>query len=234
MHRRHLLAGVPALIAAPAMATGTPAQPLVAELFTSQSCNSCPPADALLVELARDRPELLVLSFHVTYWDNLGWRDSFSLEESTRRQRRYAATIRHSAYGPGQIYTPQLVVQGRRDVVGSNRRAVLAAIAAEAEAARPGVALQVTDGATATVQAGEGRGTGTLLLVGYDPRHVVPVRGGENGGRSLTYANVVRGIATASRWQGQALRVQAARPPGERLAVLLQSTDGDILAAARA
>lgn len=234
MHRRHLLAGTPALIAAPAIAAGTPAQPLVAELFTSQSCNSCPPADALLVELARDRPELLVLSFHVTYWDNLGWRDSFSLEEATRRQRRYAATIAHSAYGAGQIYTPQLVVQGRRDAVGSNRRAALAAIAAEAEAARPGVPLQVTDAATVVVQAGEGRGSGTLLLVGYDPLHVVPVRGGENGGRSLTYANVVRGLVTVGAWQGQAVRLHAVRPPGERLAVLLQSSDGGILGAARA
>lgn len=234
MHRRHLLAGAPALLARPAFAAGTPAQPLVAELFTSQSCSSCPPADALLVELARDRPALLVLSFHVTYWDNLGWRDSFSLEEATRRQRRYAATIRHGAYGSGQIYTPQLVVQGRRDAVGSNRRAALAAIAAEAEAARPGVPLQVTDGAIVTVAVGEGRGAGTLLLVGYDPRHVVPVHGGENGGRSLTYANVVRGLVTAGTWHGQAVRLTAARPPGERLAVLLQSSEAGILGAARA
>ena len=233
MHRRFLLAGAIAPFARPGLAAGPPPQPLVAELFTSQSCSSCPPADALLVELARERPDLLVLSYHVTYWNRLGWRDVFSLEEATQRQRRYAATIAHSAYGPGQVYTPQLVVQGRRDAVGSDRRAVLAAIAAEP--VRPATTLGVTvaDGA-ARIEVGDGRGNGTLLLVGYDPRHIVAVRGGENGGRSLAYANVVRGMVNAGAWQGRTMRVQAARPPGERLAVLLQDGEGAIIAAARA
>src|SRR5258708_4284994 len=92
------------------------AQPrAVIELFTSQSCSSCPPADRLLVELARD-PSLVVLSWHVDYWDNLGWKDTFSLPASSARQRAYGA-----ARGDRQIYTPQVVVSGASQVVGSDR-----------------------------------------------------------------------------------------------------------------
>ncbi len=233
MDRRHLLAATPALVAAPLRAAEPATQPLVVELFTSQSCNSCPPADALLGELARDRADLLVLSYHVTYWNRLGWRDVFSLDEATWRQQRYAASIANSAYGLGQVYTPQIVVQGRRDAVGSDRRATLAAIAAES--VRPATTLRVldTEGA-ARIVVGEGSGSGSLLLVGYDARHVVAIRGGENGGRSLAYTNVVRGMVNAGSWQGRAVQVQATRPAGQRLAVLLQGRDGSIIAAARA
>jgi hypothetical protein len=88
MNRRHLLAA-PALLAGLPLTAGAADQPVVVELFTSQSCSSCPPADELLGELARDRPDVLALSFHVTYWDRSGWRDRFSLREATDRQRRW-------------------------------------------------------------------------------------------------------------------------------------------------
>jgi hypothetical protein len=220
MLRRAILAA-PALLA-PVSLRAAPAL-VVVELFTSQSCSSCPPADAVLEDLVR-RPEVLPLSWHVTYWNRLGWRDRFSLEEATARQRAYGRSLGH-----GQIYTPQAVVQGRRDLVGSDRRAVLSAIAAAVPAAVP---LALGEGTTVTLEAGAGAGEGTLWLLGFDRRQVTAVGGGENGGRTLAHAHVVRGAARAGAWSGQAMRLSLPRPPGERLAALLQAADGGILGAA--
>jgi len=231
MHRRHLLAA-PALLAGLPLAARAADQPVVIELFTSQSCSSCPPADALLGELARDRPDVLALSFHVTYWDRTGWRDRFSLREATDRQRRYSSTLVNSRYR-GQVYTPQLVVQGQADAIGSDRPAVLAAIDAARNA--PRVPLTVTPNRTSvTVHVGAGSGVATVWLIGYDPRHETEVRSGENGGRKLTDVNVVRSIAQVGAWLGQPLRVDEPKPEGERIAVLLQAAGGGILGAARA
>ena len=94
------------------------------ELFTSQGCSSCPPADALLSDLARTDPTLLPLDLHVTYWDRLGWKDPFSLPQMTARQRAYSESL-----GLDSIYTPQIVVGGRYQAVGSDRAAVAAALA---------------------------------------------------------------------------------------------------------
>ncbi len=227
MDRRTLLLAAPALIAPAVSAPAARAQgaaPVVVELFTSQSCSSCPPADALLVELAQ-RPDVLALSFHVTYWDRLGWRDRFSLREATERQRAYATTM-----GRNQIYTPQAVVQGRTDAVGSNRAAVAAAI----RDATPGaVPLRLAAGPEqVSLSISAGLGSGELWLIGHDRRHVTSIGGGENGGRTLTYANVVRSIARIGAWHGGTHRQSVARPVGERIAVLLQAADGEILGAA--
>lgn len=232
MQRRLLLAALPS--AAILRGRSAQARPpaILAELFTSQSCNSCPPADALLIELIRDRPEVLALSCHVTYWDRLGWRDRFSLPAATERQRRYAGLLRNGRYA-GQVYTPQLVVQGERDAIGSERPAVLAAL----RAARPAGGVELALGlheSGVTVEVGPGAGSGTLWLIGYDPLHVTDIRAGENGGRRLAYGNVVRGITAIGAWQGTALRHRAARGAGERVALLLQAPDGAILAMATA
>ncbi|WP_424813516.1 DUF1223 domain-containing protein [Roseococcus sp. YIM B11640] len=225
MRRRTFLAA-PTLLVAPALA----ATPLVvAELFTSQSCSSCPPADALLGEIAA-RPDVLALAFHVTYWDRAGWRDPFSLPEATDRQRRYAATL-SGAYGRGQLYTPQLVVQGRRDVVGSDREAVLAALSA-VEVPRVALSAALHQGRV-VAQAGAGEGLGTLWLIGYDARHETQVQRGENAGRRLVDVNVVRSIERIGAWSGAALRAEEPKPAGEHVAVLLQGLDGVILGAAR-
>jgi len=228
MRRRSLIAA--AALAAPAAAVAAP--PLVVvELFTSQSCDSCPPADALLRELA-SQPGVLVLSWHVTYWNHLSWRDRFSLAAATERQRRYAGTLRQSLYGSGQVYTPQAVVQGVTDAVGSDRAAVTAAI--RAAAAEQGVAVSLRaegEGLLAEVPAGAGRGT--LWLVGFDREHTTAVASGENGGRSLTHANVVRSAEALGAWQGEAWRLARPRPLGEQAALLLQGADGRILGAAR-
>lgn len=247
MRRRNLFAA-PALAFPPAGHAAGRAAPVVAspvavppvvpslvvvELFTSQSCSSCPPADAFLEELVRGRPEVLALSFHVTYWNRLGWRDRFSLEEATARQPGYAATLGH-----GQVYTPQMVVQGRQDAVGSDRRAVLAAIGDAAPAAVAVAIAPSPDGGAVRVEAAAGAvagsAAGTLWLLGYDRRQATPVGGGENGGRTLAHANVVRGIVRLGAWRGERMQAAGARPPGERLAALVQAADGAILGAATA
>ena len=105
---------------APTLAAAQPApRPVVGELFTSEGCSSCPPADAKIAELARTRPDMLLLTFHVTYWNSLGWRDPYSFEAATQRQRRYVAL----GVSP-EVYTPALIVDGKLDAVGSDGAAV--------------------------------------------------------------------------------------------------------------
>ncbi len=218
-----ILLSVPGRAAGPEQAVG----PVVVELFTSQSCSSCPPADALLAELARTRPDILALDFHVTYWDRLGWKDPYSLPQATQRQQRYAALL-----GRDGVYTPQLIAGGRHQAVGSDRAEVLAAIIA---AAADGsiVPLQLRrEAAGLVLDAGAGRGTGTLLLVGFDRTHTTRIAGGENGGRTLMEVNVVRSIAAVGSWRGDPVSLRAPQPDGERAAVLLQADDGRLLAAA--
>ena len=204
-----------------------PVAPVVVELFTSQSCSSCPPADALLAELSRTRPDILTLDFHVTYWDGLGWRDPYSLPQATVRQRRYA-----EQWGRDGVYTPQLIAGGQHQAIGSDRTAVLAAIAAAA-ADGPAATLRLArDAAGLVLDAGAGQGTGTLLLIGFDPVHTTRIAGGENGGRTLTEVNVVRSIATAGAWRGDPVTLRVPQTAGDRTAALLQGGDGRILAAA--
>ena len=214
----------------PALASAQPAKrPIVVELFTSQGCSSCPPADRLVADLARTRPDLLPLTFHVTYWNNLGWQDPFSLPAATARQKRYVQL----SVSP-EIYTPAMVVDGQRDVVGSDRAAVEATLtraeaqeqtAAPVEVARSGAGLSVTVGA--------GAGQGAVLLLGYDRQHETHVGRGENGGRTLLEANIVRSMAVAGKWTGAPLRLQAAMPVGEEVAVIVQADDGRVLGAGR-
>src|ERR1700761_4076788 len=111
------------------LATSAYAQeaPVVVELFTSQGCSSCPPADAFLTDLARQRRDILPLAFHVTYWDYLGWKDLYSLDAATARQRDYARHL-----GEDGVYTPQMVVDGAKGFVGSSRAEGLSAIASAA------------------------------------------------------------------------------------------------------
>ena len=109
---------------APGASAQPASRPVVVELFTSEGCSSCPPADAIVADLAHSRPDLLPLTFHVTYWNSLGWQDPFSFQAATDRQRRYvAASVSPNAY------TPVMVVDGWLDVVGSDRAAVEATLA---------------------------------------------------------------------------------------------------------
>jgi hypothetical protein len=205
--------------------------PVVVELFTSQGCNSCPPGDKVLGELAA-RADVLPLSFHVTYWDRLGWPDTFGLDASTTRQDAYAASL-----GLRGLYTPQMVIGGRVDVVGSVRSRVLQAIELLADHAPSGPELRV-EGHKLVIDAGQAE-PATVWLIGFDQTHDVPIARGENRGRTLRYHNVVREIVALGRWQGEALefdlplpRLAAAGRSG--LAVLVQRlSDGAILSAAQ-
>lgn len=219
----------------PALAAAQSTRPIVVELFTSQGCSSCPPADAIVAELARHRPDLLPLTFHVTYWNSLGWKDPFSFAGATERQRHYVAT----SVSPN-VYTPAMVLDGRRDVIGSDRPAVEAALArakADATTAAPVTAARTGAGLTITVGAGLGKGPGLgggkVLLLGFDREHRTQVGRGENSGRTLLEANIVRSMGVAGTWTGQPLRLEAAMPAGEEVAVIVQADDGRVLGATR-
>ncbi|MEO6075672.1 MAG: DUF1223 domain-containing protein [Dokdonella sp.] len=209
------------------IASAADTRPVVVELFTSQGCSSCPPADAYLNELTRNK-DVLTLAFHVTYWNDLGWADPFSLEASTQRQRRYAARL---GEGP---YTPQIVVDGVTGMVGSNRGQVAAAIdKAKKQAISSALISLAREDGRLSIAVGAGQGNGELLLVGYDSEHTTQVGRGENGGRSLTESSAVRSLRSIGTWNGSALALREAVPEGENAAVLLQSADGSILGAAR-
>ena len=200
-------------------------KPVVVELFTSEGCSSCPPAEAYLNALAQ-RPDVLPLAFHVTYWDRLGWKDHYSLDAATARQARYGVR-----FGDGS-YTPEMVVDGTRHLVGSRRGEGDAAIAASA--GEPSVAVEVgRSGGALRVQIGSGQGGGHVLLVGYDPQHTTAIGRGENTGRTVTESNVVRSVRSIADWHGAPLTISESEPQGERAAVLLETPDGRIIGAAR-
>jgi hypothetical protein len=199
-------------------------RPVVVELFTSQGCSSCPPADALLGELAR-RDDVIALGFHISYWDGLAWKDPFSSQSSTDRQRAYA-----QLFDLGQVYTPQMVVDGAREMVGSDRAKVEAAL----HDARPEAIAPVTfvaDRRSVTIGAGDGRGS--VLLVRFAQERTTRVAGGENARRTLQDANAVESLVSLGSWDGSPLRF-AIEPPaaGEGIAVLVQAADGRMLGAA--
>lgn len=204
------------------------AQPVVVELFTSQGCSSCPPAD-IAVAKAADRPDVIALSFNVTYWDHLGWKDTFARPEFTARQVAYARAL-----GDGNPFTPEVVAGGRAAGVGNSPAAVDRLIAA---ARTQPLTRVTTEGSRIAVAAGVVPNRGAeVWLVRYDPRLVqVPVKAGENGGKTLPQRNVVRSLVRLGDWTGQAAEYAAPAPqPGLASVVLVQSRGGGpILAAAR-
>ncbi len=212
-----------AMLAGP-VAAASRSDVTVVELFTSQGCSSCPPANANAAALA-DRPDLLVLSFGVTYWDYLGWKDSFARPDFTERQRRYEPALGHD--GP---FTPQIVVDGVRDTVGNDPAAIEALIAAQ-KGAGPAITLA---GSTVRLGAGKASAPADIWLVRYDPRTIaVAVRRGENGGRTLPHRNVVRDLQRIGGWTGAAAEIALpAAPGGLRTAVLVQGEGGGPILAA--
>ena len=203
-------------------------RPVVIELFTSQGCSSCPPANAYLNEMVRQRRDVLPLAFHVTYWDRLGWKDPFSLPAATDRQARYG-----SRFGDGS-YTPEIVVDGVTSHVGSNRAEVGPAIDRARAARATATPLKLArNGDKLTVEVGGGEGRGRVLLVGFDRRHETAIGRGENGGRTLEELNVVRSVRPLGDWSGTALRLTEPMPEGEDAAVILEAADGRIVGAAR-
>ena len=202
-------------------------RPVVVELFTSQSCSSCPPAEALIGRLAHEGRDILPLAFHVTYWNHLNWRDPYALPAATARQEDYAARL------GGPTYTPQAVIDGRIGLVGSDEAALRRAIESARKAEPDIPVILAREGDQVVARVGPGDGTAQVLLIGFDPSHTTRVLRGENAGRTLEQANVVRALHDLGRWSGRAEAFAAARPEGEDAAVLLQAADGRILGAAR-
>jgi hypothetical protein len=233
-----------AVVAGSAMA-GPEAPRAVVELFTSQGCSSCPPADRIMADIARD-PELIGLSLPVDYWDYLGWKDTMAKPMFSDRQRAYA-----SARGDRQVYTPQVVVNGVVPCLGSNRAEIDRAVASSpAGASRPElpVAVKVSETSTAVMvelgaAAADGPKAAELWVVPVTRSREVAIGRGENKGRTLTYANVARGLAKVGDWTGAPAQVEVplrtARPgDADSYVVLLQATSasgpGAIIGAARA
>lgn len=201
----------------------------VVELFTSQGCSSCPPANANLLALST-RADLLALSWGVTYWDQLGWKDTFASDVYTRRQRDYQRGL-----GTDNVWTPQIVVDGRHHVVGQRMAQIQSLIARHEPFDGPAVVIR---------NGGVGLGGGTapsvpadVWLVRYEPAPIeVPVARGENGGRTLPHANVVRELVRLGDWKGstEGFKLPPAARPDLNTAVLVQAPNGgQILAVGR-
>jgi hypothetical protein len=219
-----------ALLAGPAAAAD---RPVVVELFTSQGCPSCPPADGFFEQLAA-RDDVLALSLHVDYWDYIGWEDTFGSPAHTARQRGYAA-----AAGRKMVYTPQMIVNGTDHVVGSRYRDVTDLIDKHLAEGRNGIAVQlVRSGGTVHLEARAEPARDMPLLVQfarYLPEATVEIERGENAGRTITYTNIVTDLVEVAQWDTQApLVLEVDWPEGAPLAVLLQYPDyGTIEAVAR-
>ncbi|HEX4177954.1 MAG TPA: DUF1223 domain-containing protein [Rhizomicrobium sp.] len=215
------------MLAPPAMAADA-AHPIVVELFQSQGCSDCPPANANVMALS-DRPDLLTLSFGVTYWDQLGWKDTFASPQYTARQWDYAHAFHRKV-----VFTPEVVVNGRADVVGANRAELEALIAHHSDDRGPDLRIA---GDTVAVGKGAGAETADVWWVRYDPNIVqVPIARGENGGRTLPHKNVVKALVKLGTWNGSpaTYRIPADSNNPWRTAVLVQAGPGGvILAAAR-
>ena len=209
---------------------GAQQRPAVIELFTSEGCSSCPPAEVYIGELAR-RPDVLALSFHVDYWDDLGWRDRFDIPEATPRQRGYARAMHLSS-----VYTPQAVVDGHEDFVGSDRRQIDQSL----RSSRTGIPVTISM-SYRTVHidlAGmTGVAAGDVLLLAYRQSAISAIGRGENSGRTLTEYHIVRAERHLGYYTGEAHKydVDVASLPKDAtdVAVLVQLVgQGAIVAAA--
>jgi hypothetical protein len=182
-------------VSAPARA----ASPVVVELFTSQGCSSCPPADAYLGELAR-QPGIVALAFHVGYWDYIGWKDPYAKPWSIERQRGYTAAL-----AARYLYTPEMVVDGRQDLPGTEREGIDRLIADQR--ATPKIPLTLAepskDKLTVSIPAAQIKAPATVWIAVFDKQHTTAVERGENEGHTLTDFNVVRQWKRIGRYDGK-------------------------------
>ncbi|MFT7058814.1 MAG: hypothetical protein ACJASV_001317 [Pseudorhodobacter sp.] len=222
--------GVWLAIAGPLMAQSQEA--VVVELYTSQGCSSCPPADALLAKLTED-PRVIPLAMHVDYWDYLGWKDKFANAKFTARQKAYAHHARER-----MIYTPQMVIGGRARIVGSHASEMKSAIDAEVSATKQ-VQLNLTrsDGKVVIV-ANPVAGLDMDLivqLVRYKKSESVAINRGENKGKTITYHNIVTSWQQLANWNGRApLTLEAAAEGADPVVVIIQAEGpAEIVAAAQ-
>ncbi|MEI9932012.1 MAG: DUF1223 domain-containing protein [Rhizomicrobium sp.] len=207
-------------------------RPVLVELFTSQGCSSCVPADALLAKLAK-RPDVLPMSLSVTYWDMLGWKDTLANDAYTKRQKSYASQMGHSA-----VYTPQIIVDGVSDVVGSREQAVDAAIDAHARDSDSDdvpVWLKETPQEISIAVGGApdhaSKPPATVWMFHLRDTATVNIGAGENAGHTMTYHNVVSDLKAVGQWTGDTLVIDVPRGslegvPHDMVVVTVQSGGG--------
>ncbi len=206
-------------------------QPIVVELYTSQGCSSCPPADKFLQALAK-RSDVIALGLHVDYWDYIGWKDVFGDSAYSERQRTYARVGKRRS-----LYTPQMIIQGQDHVVGNHPKDVNTLI--KMHQAKPAkVALEATrDGRKVNIhaQAKSGAAQAVVLLVRYVPSKTTRIARGENAGRDIAYANIVHELKVVGKWDmRKPLSLSVRSAPDMQTAIIVQSAGhGPILAAAR-
>ena len=222
--RNALLAFAMLLLLSPTAAPARVRQPVVVELFTAQGCSSCGKANATVAELA-ERPDVLALTFAVDYWDYLGWPDTFARPEFTDRQRAYARKL-----ALREVYTPQVVIDGRVQASGVKGEAVDTLVSAALKSALNAPDMQFLG--TRRVAVGSGpspRGGADVWMIRYDPREQeVTPRRGDNKGQTLVQRNVVREVVRIGGWRGKptAYRMPAAKEEGLSTAVLVQTPKG--------
>lgn len=211
--------------------------PVLVELFTSEGCSDCPPADRLLEQLDRSQPvagaEVIVLSEHVDYWDRLGWKDPFSAHLFSQRQENYARQFRRDG-----VYTPQMVVDGAVEFVGSDGRHAVSAIAAAARTKKDTIRIQRLDNSRIRVQAEPLLGASVVYLAVVEKTGDSQVLRGENQGRKLHHVDIVRRIEELGKWNGrtafakETTEIEAGNPQYRLVAFLQDSGNGPIRGAA--
>ena len=225
------------MLAVPAQAGDVRVNPkAVVELFTSQGCSSCPKADALFSQLGK-RGDLIALAWHVDYWDYIGWPDTFAKPDNSNRQRAYA-----QAWGSSRIYTPQLIVNGAKGVVGSRDKEVTGAIDEAALSVPVGLNLS-GDTLEVSVDAKSGSSAAVVWLITYKDHAAVLIERGENAGKTVDYDQIVTGKQMLGMWDAAAgthlkLPVSELKADGSNGAVILVQSDkgglpGPILGAAQ-
>jgi len=192
------------------------AGPVVVELYTSQGCSTCPPADAVLTELA-GQDDIIALSIHVNYWDYLGWRDVFATDIGTKRQQQYGWALKQR-----YVYTPEMVFHGLSHAPGHRPAEVAKELDAARAAAEDDLPLNIArneGGAlTVTIPASEAQIEATVYMMLYDLQHRTEIARGENSGRTLTYTNVVRIIRPVGSYLGRSVTLSLPIGPGEDVA----------------
>jgi hypothetical protein len=232
-----ICAGALALIAVAGTAAtsqGVPSTPVAVELFTSQGCSSCPPADAIAERLAKE-PNTIVITRPVTYWDRLGWKDTLAREANTSLQGAYSQQGRRGA----GVYTPQTVVQGGDAAVGSRESELRQLIAVEKRKPGPSVsAVRTADGGRAVTIDGTVNTIATVSVVALKSQSIVKIGNGENGGRTVRYTNVALADTNVGRWKGGKIVVNIPSsvfetPGADRYALIIQAGSAGRIVAAR-
>ncbi|MEP3226356.1 MAG: DUF1223 domain-containing protein [Parasphingorhabdus sp.] len=208
--------------------------PTVVELFTSQGCSSCPPADMLASRLAKDS-SLLVISRPVTYWDRLGWKDTLAREQNTRLQRTYA---RKGKVGSG-VYTPQIVVNGGGGAVGSREGDVRSLVRLAKNNSGPLIETNIDENGFTTVTiSGQSRYMAGVALLALSSSETVSVGRGENGGRKLHYTNVVKAERNLGSWDGSSTQFTLSHndlniPGADKYAIIVQRPGAGVIVGAK-